>query len=177
MAKDLRDKSAPSGELENLKTALTTECTRQANSALYTSTSFFIWLRCLRSIRMALWILAAVFSVVGASSILLEWFAQQKVLIAGLTLMGPILPGIVKASKLDDTIATYKKSAAQMKNIQDRLHRAATVWSHKSYSEFETEARSAFDQLDKIREASLTPPEWCFKRAQKKVKAGDYNPD
>jgi hypothetical protein len=42
---------------------------------------------------------------------------------------------------------------------------------------FEKEARSAFDDLDKARMDSLTPPEWCFKRAQKKVQTGDYDAD
>jgi hypothetical protein len=32
-------------------------------------------------------------------------------------------------------------------------------------------------RLEQARKASYTTPEWCFKRAQRKVKSGDYDFD
>jgi len=32
-------------------------------------------------------------------------------------------------------------------------------------------------RLEKARSVSYTAPEWCFKRAQKKIKEGDYDFD
>lgn len=177
MAENLRGSDPTSGDLESARAALVEECSQQARNTLYTSTSFFIWLRVLKRIRGFLWILAALCSIAAASSILLELLAEYRVIIAGITLLGVILPGILKAVKLDDTITAYEKSAARLKNVEGELRRSANVWSHKSFHEFETEARAALSELDEARMPSLTPPEWCFQKAQKKVQSGDYDPD
>jgi hypothetical protein len=31
------------------------------------------------------------------------------------------------------------------------------------------------DRVDVARSSSITPPEWCFEEAQKKIKAGHYD--
>lgn len=71
----------------------------------------------------------------------------------------------------------YAAKAGAFKNAEGALRRAANVWSNKPYEEFEKDARQALAQLDEARKGSLTPPEWCFKAAQRKVKSGDYDPD
>ncbi len=48
---------------------------------------------------------------------------------------------------------------------------------HKPFAEFEGEARPLFDRMEKARRRMLTPPEWCFKLAQRKHKAGHYTHD
>lgn len=159
-----------------MKENLRTECLEQARNTLYTSTSFYIWLRCLRSWRALIWFSAVVCSTVAASSIVSD-FGWPAPVVAGLTLAGVLLPAVIKALKLDEIIEAYSDQAAKFKNVEGRLGRAGRVWSEGSPELFEKEARSAFDDLDRSRLVSLTPPEWCFKRAQKKIQTGDYDPD
>ncbi len=160
------------GQYETGKTC--TEIARE--NTIYTSTTFYIWLKWLKGIRGALWILAAA-SGAGAASTVLKQSEENQVLVAGLALLAVIIPGAIKALKLDDTILDYETAAAKFKNAEGTLRRAANVWSHKPFSEFEIEAREALSDLDNARNASLTPPEFCFKAAQRKVASGDYDPD
>ncbi len=176
MAKDIRERSPGNGDLTEAHKALIKECREQSRNALYTSTSFFIWLRCLKIIRAALWIIAAACGAVAASTVLSR-YENLELLIAGLALLGVILPGVMKAVKLDETIDAYNDAAPNFKNVQGVLRRAADIWSHKPWNEFEKEAREALATLDRARECALTPPEWCFKAAQRKVQSGDYDPD
>tara|TARA_R110002012_G_scaffold81162_4_gene205520 strand:+ start:3285 stop:3605 length:321 start_codon:yes stop_codon:yes gene_type:complete len=101
----------------------------------------------------------------------------MELMIAGLSLLAVILPGATKALDLDDSIKAYAETAGALKNAEGALRRAANIWSNKPYDDFEKDAKSALLQLDEARNGSLTPPEWCFKSAQRKVKSGDYDPD
>lgn len=176
MAEDIRIDDPRDSDLNAVHEALKKECSEQSRSALYTSTSFYIWLRCLKFIRAGFWILAVVASGVAASTTISN-LQGLEVLIAGLALLGVLLPGVIKATKLDETISQYEKSAAELKRAESSLRRAADVWSNKAYAEFEKEAKRAFSELNGARKLSLTPPEWCFKAAQKKIQSGDYDPD
>jgi len=42
---------------------------------------------------------------------------------------------------------------------------------------FEAEFRILMTRMDKARKNAETPPEWCFKEAQKKIKAGHMHHD
>lgn len=176
MAEDIRDCGAADGDLSQAHKALVRECREQSRNTLYTSTCFFIWLRWLKIIRAALWVIAAAAGAAAASTVLSR-HENLEIVIAGLALLGVILPGVIKAVKLDETIDAYTEAAARFKNVEGDLRRAADIWSHKPWAEFEQDARSALAALDKARECALTPPEWCFKAAQRKVKSGDYDPD
>lgn len=176
MAEDLRSGDTGNGDLSAVREALKRECLEQSRNALYTSTTFYIWLRLLKFLRAALWGAAVAAGAVAASTALSKQPGLELV-VAGLALLGAILPGVIKAVKLDETISAYDAAAAHYKIAEGALRRAAVIWSHKPSTEFEEEARKALADLDKVRAASLTPPEWCFRAAQKKVKSGDYDPD
>ncbi len=176
MAEDIRPDDPGDSGLSNVHAALKLECAQQARNALYTSTTFFIWLRLLKWFRGGLWISAAIASTAAASTVLTKQ-PGLEILIAMLALLGVILPGIVKAMKLDETIEAYEAAAAAFKKAEGDLRRAAEGWGHKPYEEFEPEARAALVALEDARKPSLTPPEWCFRRAQRKVQSGDYDPD
>jgi hypothetical protein len=87
------------------------------------------------------------------------------------------MPGLVKALQLDSVIRDYAAAAASFKNLQGEFRRAARVWSNKAFVEFEAEARKAIKAMNEARKPSLTPPEWCFRQAKRKVKRGDYQKD
>ena len=159
-----------------MKDALISECAKEEENALYTSTNFFIWLRILKGVRAALWIGGAVGSIFAASHIL-RGVGDGKIVMAAFALAGVLLPGIGKAIKIDSMIRDYSEAAAKFKNLQGEFRRARLVWSHKPLADFEDEARRLFKTMNEARKPSLTPPEWCFKLAQRKIKAGHYDHD
>jgi hypothetical protein len=174
MAADIRHDDPVSGGLNAARKALIAECQREEENCLYTSTSFYIWLRTLKITRGSLWGLGAIGSIVSASSIL-GGIQGYPIIIAGLALAGVLMPGLIKALRLDAAIKDYATDAASFKNLQGEFRRAAKVWSHKPFAEFEADARKVIKALNEARKPSLTPPEWCFRLAQKKVKRGDYD--
>lgn len=175
MAEDLRHVDTFDG-LRTAHAALIAECEREEESCLYTSTSFYIWLRTLKVIRTALWVSGAIGSIVSANSILR---GQQgyPIILASFAIAGVLMPGLSKAGQLDTTIRDYSAAAASFKNLQGEFRRLAKVWSNKPFPEFEAEARRAIKAMNDARKPSLTPPEWCFRRAQQKIKRGDYEKD
>ena len=175
MAEDLRHDDTVDG-LRTAHAALTAECEREEESCLYTSTSFYIWLRALKVIRATLWVLGALGSIVSASSIL-RGQKSYPIILAGFAIAGVLLPGLIKAVHLDTTIRDYAAAAATFKNLQGEFRRLAKVWSAKPFPEFEAEARRAIKAMNDARKPSLTPPEWCFRLSQRKIKRGDYEKD
>lgn len=176
MAEDFRTNDPGAGDLAAAKAALVRECAEQSRNSIYTSTQFYICLKWLKGVRAALWVIAAA-SGTGAASTALSQHDDLELLVAALSLLAVVVPGAIKALKLDDTIAAYEAAAAKFKVAEGELRRAADVWSNKPYDEFEDEARKALASLDSARAASLTPPEWFFRKAQRKVQSGDYDPD
>ena len=79
--------------------------------------------------------------------------------------------------KFDDHLEESKRLASEFKNLQDRFRQAALVSSRKPFADFEADFKPLMDRLEQARSMSLTPPEWCFKLAQRKIKKGDYDFD
>jgi len=67
-----------------------------------------------------------------------------------------------------------RQLAGEFKNLQDRFRQAALISSQKPFAEFDADFQSLMKRLETARSQSYTAPEWCFKRAQAKIKAGDY---
>ena len=93
MAKNLRHDDSNEDQLKQLCAALVRECEREEENCLYTSTSFFIWVRCLRFVRGAIWVGAVVASAVAASHIL-RGDPSYRILMAAAALGAVILPGV-----------------------------------------------------------------------------------
>lgn len=176
MAEDLRNDDPSAGWMNEARDALIIECETEAESCLYTSTSFHIWLRTLKAIRAVLWGIGAFAGAVSAARILGDP-QGSPIVTAALALTGILAPALTRALKLDTAIDDYAKAAGVFKNLQGEFRRAANVWSKKPFPEFEKEARKTITAMDDARKPSLTPPEWSFKCAQKKVKRGDYDKD
>jgi hypothetical protein len=47
----------------------------------------------------------------------------------------------------------------------------------KPFAEFEKDVEPLLQRLENARSGSYTAPEWCFARAQQKIKKGDYEFD
>lgn len=158
--------------------ALALECQRLSESCLYTSASFFIYLRALRWIRIAFVVaplicgaLATWKVIDGAHSIGARWFTGVCSLLAGL------LPAIYSALKFDDRLAEAIHLSCEFKNLQDRFRQAALVSALKPFASFEEDVKPLVKRLEDARRPSLTPPEFFFRRAQAKVKSNDYTFD
>jgi hypothetical protein len=154
---------------------LALECQREHENCLYTSTSLFIWLRFLRVIEIIFLTLPVVMGSLAG------WELLTSSPIKGFRILAPIFaflaglfPLIYAALKLDDRLGHCKNLAGEFKNLQDRFRQLALVSSHKSFDEFEADFKLTRDRFESARSHSYTAPEWCFRRAQKKIKAGDY---
>jgi hypothetical protein len=176
VAKDIRPNDPAAGDLAAAKAALIAECAREEENALYTSTNFFVWLRFLKGARAMLWVGAAVCSVLAASQILRN-DPDQKILMAAAALAAVILPAVGRGLQIDSMIRDYTKAASAFKNLQVEFRRAKLVWSNLPWPEFKAEAQKLFKAMNDARKPSLTPPEWCFWLARRKIKVGHYTHD
>jgi hypothetical protein len=159
-------------------TELALECKRLAESCLYTSTSFFIWLRFTRWVKIFFIAAPLVLGSLASWKLLVGYdLAEVKVFTAICSFLAGLLPSMYAALKFDDHIEEAKHLAGEFKNLQDRFRQAAMVSSRKPFADFEADFKLLMDRLEQARSASLTPPEWCFKLAQWKIKTGDYDFD
>ena len=88
-----------------------------------------------------------------------------------------LLPSIYSALKLDDTLDECRHLAGEFKNLQDRFRQAALVSSKKPFAQFEEDVKPLVARLEMARSRSVTAPEWCYRRGQRKIQAGDYDFD
>jgi hypothetical protein len=174
MAEAFRDNDPSDCQISPANSSLVTECAREEENALYTSTTLMIWLRWLRVIRALLWTGGAAGSIIAASHILQSGDSGSKLLAAGCALAGVLLPAVGRSLGLDSSIKEYGRAAAGFKNLQGEFRRARLIWSHRPFREFEAVARPLFKKMNDGRQLSLTPPEICFRLARRKIKAGHY---
>jgi len=95
---------------------------RLEKSCLYTSTSFFIWLRFQRRVRMAFVVLPLVLGSLATWKVLTDTdLAGLRFLVSLAAFLAGLLPGIYAALKFDDHLAGAASKAAEFKNLQDRF--------------------------------------------------------
>lgn len=152
---------------------LVKECARQAESCKYTSVMLFIWLRCVRWLNRLFLIAPIICGSLSTWKILSQsenpWVPAIFALLAGL------LPAIYKALDLPTSVKSIAMLAAEFKNLQDRFRQAGEVSSLGDTDAFIKQFEALMKRLEDARKWSITPPEWCFKAAQKKINAGHYD--
>ena len=157
---------------------LVAECKRQSTNCLYTSTSLFIWLRLLRGVRVVFVVVPLVFGGIVTWRVLSAQDTGWKVAATGLmALVAGVMPAVYAALRYDDYLAEAKRLGGEFKNLQDRFAQLAMIAPGLDESDFRVRFESLMDRLESARAPSITAPEWCFRRAQAKVKSGDYSPD
>src|SRR5579859_1785599 len=154
--------------------AMISECKRQEESCLYTSTTFFEWLKELRRWRVAFVVTPIVLGGIAGWQVLTKdadfaWFTGGCALLAGIT------PALYKALDFDVDLQSLGKRGHEFKVLQDRFRQAWSVQALGDLVAFKDEFGKLMDRMDKAREGSLTPPERFFRAAQKKIARGDYN--
>ncbi|HEX4334548.1 MAG TPA: hypothetical protein VH062_01470 [Polyangiaceae bacterium] len=157
---------------------LARECKRQFENCLYTSSTLLIWLRWLRGLKVFFTIAPIVCGSLGSWRILTASSSGTMTALGAIgSFLGGLLSTIYSALKLDTHIAEARTAAGELTSLRDSFRQAALVSSKKSFEEFEAEVTKLRARLDKVRALGLTPPDLCFKMAQKKVRSGDYTFD
>jgi hypothetical protein len=157
------------------KRELILECKRQYENCLYTSTGLFIWLRYLRSIEILLLVVPLVLGFLAGCELLTRSATRWVQVVASIcAFLAGLLPVVYAALKFDDRLERCRRLAGEFKNLQDRFRQTALISSHKVFEEFESDFKEIRARLETARAASYTAPDWCFKRAHKKINAGDY---
>lgn len=154
---------------------LALECKRQSESCLYSSTALFIWLRVLRIIRVVYLVATFVLGALAGWQLLKNSPNEHFRIMAGLfAVLAGLLPTIYSALKFDEHLVRCADLAAEFKNLQDRFRQAALITSRRPLQNFECEVAELMRRLERAREPSVTSPEWCFRKAQAKIRGGDY---
>jgi hypothetical protein len=147
------------------------ECLRQSENCLWTSTIFYIWLRQLRW-HHRLYIGAPIlFGALASAAVVkseLPAFAAVMAFAAG------VVPAVAEAWKLQAHVDEVSRLAAEYKALQDRFRRAANITTIGDVTKAEGVLEELMSRVDLARSSSLTPPEWCFQEASKKINKGNY---
>ena len=158
--------------------SLIKECHRQFDNCLYTASALHIWQKHARFWRSVFLVAPIVLGGFGASQIWTQVSNEfGKTLAALCTLLAGFFPAIFKALHLDMHTEAIGRSASEFTNLRDRFRQAANVKAHAPFDEFKAEFEALMDRMDAARAAAPPSPEWCFRKAQKKVNRGDYNFD
>lgn len=161
--------------MDEIATKLKNECKNLSESCQYTSTSIYIWLKCLRWTKSCF---ATIPLILGSLSswILLTSSDIQSIrnLVAVSAFLAGLIPAIYAALKFDKSLEQYVHASAEYKNLEHCFRKLASVDSEKAFDVFEKEFKLAMQRHEQLTKLSITTPEWCFNKAQEKIKASHY---
>lgn len=155
--------------------ALVDECKRQEESCRYTAASLYIWQKHARLWKVAFIIAPIVLGGVAGSQILglMEGGSGQIVgLFCGL--LAGFFPAIYAALDMGMQVREIGRAAAEFTSLRDRFRQLANVTSLEPFNEFKAAFEVLMDRKDAVRNNAPAAPEWCFRKAQKKISKGDY---
>src|SRR5947209_2066915 len=119
---------------------LALECKRLSENCLYTSTTLYIYLKCLRAVRLFFIVVPLILGSVSTWNLLTSSTSRTAQITAAVcAFLAGLLPTIYAALKLDDHLAVCGTAAGEFKNLQDRFRQAALVSSKKAFEEFEAD--------------------------------------
>jgi len=164
--------------MPSTKAELAKECKRQSENCLYTSTGLYSWLRVLSFIRFWFVVLPIICGSLASWKLLTASDLEGvRILAAVAAFLAGVIPTIYTSLKLDQHLEQCRRLAGEYKSLQDRFRLAAVVTANGPLAELRAEVKPLLDRLDHAKTAGVTAPEWCFRRAQKKIKSGDYEFD
>jgi hypothetical protein len=150
------------------------ECRRQEESCLYTSTALFEWVKVLR--RWKIFFVVAPIVLAGlATGLPTDLRPGLGWLIGTCTLLAGIATAVYKALDLDVSLEVISKQANQFKVLQDGFRQAWRIRASVGIDDLRDRFDALMEQLNALRLSSLPPPERYFRKAQAKVKSGDYD--
>ena len=156
--------------------AIAEECKRQSESCLFTSTAFFEYAKYLRDVRRWTVIIPLTLGSLASFSILANSTDPTiRVVTALCSFVAGLIPSLRAALKADENLDACCLYANEFKNLQDRFRTAAQIDALKGTTELERTFNQLREQIEALRKASGNTPEWAFKKAQSKIKEGDYD--
>lgn len=175
MANDFRFEHSESILTDARTKPLVEECQRLEESCKYTAASLQIWQKHARVWKVAFIVAPIILGGVAGSQIL-GVFGDGKGKLIGLFagLLAGFFPAIYAALDLGMQVKEIGQGAAEFTSLRDRFRQLATVTSLSDFGEFQTAFEGLIDRMDAVRGNAPTAPEWCFRRAQKKINKGDY---
>lgn len=149
------------------------ECKRQEESCLYTSTTLYEWLKCLRCWK-AVFVVVPIILGGLASWPLLAGEGDSKWITGVCALLAGLAPAIYKALDFDVSLDVVSNNAREFKILQDRLRQAWRITAYEAPEEFAKVFGDIMNRMDAARSSGLTAPERYFLKARKKIEAGHY---
>jgi methyl-accepting chemotaxis protein len=174
MAKNLRQQNIDQRLLIDRRNQIVNEALRQSESCLYTSASLFEWLKCVRWYHRIFVVAPLVLGIIAAGAaidrLLPDW------LVAAIALLASLFPALADGLKIQLSNDEISRLAAEFKNLQDRFRILARVVApFLDTEESNNQLSELMARMDIARKSSITPPDWAFAAASKKIKQGDYN--
>jgi hypothetical protein len=160
---------------DEISQALKTQCAQQRERCMHTSTALFIWLRVLRKARIGFVIVPIVFGSLAGWDLLQGQDSTFKTVTAVFAFLAGLIPAVYAALKLDEHLPTVARLAGEYKNLEILFADLSQVGLFKRFEVFEAEYKEARNRLQKANADAYTAPEWCFRKAQKKIAAGHYS--
>jgi hypothetical protein len=171
MAEDIRDMDSEARDVKPI--AIAEEAMRQSESALFTSTALYIWLREARWWNRAFTITPV---VMGAAAGLLFFKDPANVFWSSLlAILTGMVPAIRDALRLDIHLDQIKGLASEYKGLQDAFRQLAKITAPTNTAGAERQLDFLMEQLNRARAHGVTIPERVFKKAQEKIASGDYD--
>ena len=159
--------------IEQRRAAIIAECRRQEESCLYTSTTLYIWLRRVRLQKQIF--VAAPIVIGGIAGIAVLKEALPDWIMAGMAFLASLFPALADGLKIETSVDEITRLAADFKALQDRFRRAASITALSDVDAAEQTLAELMDRMDVARSGSVTPPEWAFQEARRKIDAGHYS--
>lgn len=173
MAEDIRRSNPDLRSIDDRRLAIIEECRRQEESCLYTSTTLYIWLRRVRCQKQFFVAAPIVIGGFAGLSILQDWGFDWVV--AVLAFIASLFPALTDALKIETSVDEISRLAADFKALQDRFRRTANITALGDVQVAEDALAELMDRMDIVRSNSITPPEWAFEEAQRKISEGHYD--
>jgi hypothetical protein len=172
MAEDIRPANSDPRVIEQRRAPVIAECRRQEESCLYTSTTLYIWLRRVRLQKQIFVAAPIIIGGIAGIAILKEWLPDWCIAI--LAFLASLFPALTDALKIETSVEEITRLAADFKALQDRFRRAANITALSDVDTAEQTLAELMDRMDVARSSSVTPPEWAFEKARRKIDAGHY---
>ena len=155
--------------------ALVDECFRQEESCRYTAASLYVWQKHARFWKVVFIVAPIILGGIAGSQIL-GLFGEGNGKIVGLFcgLLAGFFPAIYASLDMGMQVREIGRAASEFTSLRDRFRLLANVTSISPFAEFKGSFEVLMDRKDAVRGNAPTAPEWCFKKAQEKIRRGDY---
>lgn len=156
--------------------ALVTECKRQEESCAYTAVGLYIWQKQSRRWKSVFIIAPIIFGGLASSELIVKLpGAWTPYAAAGFALLAGFFPAIYVALGMDMRVREIGASATEFTNLRDRFRQMAAIHANTAFDEVNPAFEQLMNRMDAARSSSPPLPEGCFKKAQRKIDAGDYD--